>query len=90
MSTLANPDYAVPPGEFLQEFIDDGVLSRDEVMEALKLTETDLAKLLDGRRLVDEDLAVELQYLTGIPAGTWLKYQEVYSQDLVRLSVGDC
>lgn len=83
---MTKPDYAVPPGLFLQEFIDDGDFSKDHAAQTLNLSHTELNDLLTGRIRINEGLAEKLETLTGTSAKAWLTLEKVYHTELVRLA----
>lgn len=82
----AETDYAVPPGSWLEEWIDDRGLSRHDVAVTLGWSSVYIEKVLDGRVSVTAGVAVPLERLTGIPAYTWLRYEAMYRADKGRLS----
>lgn len=81
------PDYAVPPGAFVREFIDASITSENSLRETLGLDERGLAQLLDGELPIDQQLANKLEIATSTSAKGWLKLEDFYRSELERLGV---
>lgn len=80
------PDYAVAPGEWLDEWIGDQNSSITEVAVKMELTQDQVERILDGRLSVTAGLSVRLERLTKIPAHIWLRYEDLYRSDRARLA----
>ena len=79
------PNYAIPPGETLQE-----------TLRALGTTQAELAKRIDqSRRIIKEivrgkaaittGMAFELDRALGIPASFWINLEKNYQKSMDRL-----
>ncbi len=79
------PNYAIPPGETLQE-----------TLTALGVTQAELAKRIDqSRRIIKEvvrgkaaittEMAFELDRVLGIPASFWINLEKNYQKSMDRL-----
>jgi len=79
-------DYAVAPGEYLLEWIENQPQSEARVAELLHVDPTLLVEILAGNTVLDEGLAARLATVTGIPAETWLRIEANYRADVVRLA----
>lgn len=82
--TAAN--YAVAPGEYLEEWIDDQGMSQQHVAELLGSSRKHVNEIVNGRAPITRDTAMRLECVVGIPAKTWLKYEAMYQADLARLA----
>ena len=82
---MCNTDYAVAPGEYLQEWRDDRGLSQKEVAELLGLNVSHVDGLVCGYAPVTADIAARLERVVGIPTQTWLRYEATYQEDLERM-----
>lgn len=79
-------DYAVAPGEYLEEWIDDHGLSQQRVAEQLGSSRKQVNEIVNGRAPITSDTAMRLERVTGIPAKAWLKYEALYRADLARIA----
>ncbi len=81
----ADYNYAVAPGDFLQEWLDDTATTQQEAGDRLGCSRKHVNEIVNGRTPVTPEMALRLQRLTGIPADTWLVYEAGYRADLARL-----
>ena len=80
-------DYAVAPGAYLQEWIEeDGHgLTQGELADRLGVSRKAVNELLRGKSSLSGEMAVRLERVTGIPAEAWLRYEELYEADRARI-----
>ncbi|MDT5291736.1 MAG: HTH-type transcriptional regulator / antitoxin HigA [Mycobacterium sp.] len=78
--------YAVVPGEYLEEWIDDQGLSQQRVAELLGCSRKQVNEIVNGRAPITSDTAIRLERVVGIPADSWLRYEAAYRADLARIS----
>lgn len=79
-------NYAVAPGEYLEEWIDDHGLSQHRVAEMLGSSRKQVNEIVNGRAPITSDTAMRLERVVGIPARTWLSYEALYRADLARIA----
>ena len=79
-------NYAVAPGEYLEEWIDDQGLSQQRVAELLGSSRKQVNEIVNGRAPITSDTAIRLERVVGIPAKTWLKYEALYRADQARIA----
>lgn len=79
------PNYAVAPGEYLKEWIDDEGLTQGDVASLLGTSRKTVNALVHGRTALTEDMALRLERVTHIPAKSWLTFEMGYREDLARL-----
>lgn len=79
-------NYAVAPGEYLEEWIDDQGLSQQAVAELLGCSRKQVNEIVNGRAPVTSDTAMRLERVVGIPAASWLLYEATYRADLARIA----
>ena len=77
-------NYAVAPGEYLQEWIDERGLSQQHVADRMGCSREQVTEIIDGRAAVTNDMAIRLERVVGIPADAWLRYEAAYRADLAR------
>lgn len=79
-------NYAVAPGEYLEEWIDEQGLSQQRVADLLGCSRKQVNELVNGRAPVSADTAMRLERVVGIPADSWLRYEAAYRADLTRIA----
>lgn len=82
-------NYAVAPGEYLQEWIDEQGVPPQQVADRLGCSREQLAAIVAGHVPLTGDSATRLEYLTGIPAEAWLRYEAAYRADIARLRLSE-
>lgn len=81
-------DFAMAPGEFLQEWIKEeggGILPSD-LAERLGVSCKHINRILSGKAPISPELALKLENITGIPRKAWLAYEALYQKDRERLT----
>lgn len=79
-------NYAVAPGEYIAEWLQEEEVSHAELEYALGVPETYLDALLSGQIALSDDVARALERLTGIPVTSWQRLDAKYWQDKARLA----
>ena len=69
------PDYAVPPGETLQEVLENRGMSLAELAEKTGRSEMTISDVVMGEARITPDFALQLERDLGIPAGFWTNLQ---------------
>lgn len=82
----ALPNYAVAPGEHIQEWLDDHGLNAAELARRLSVTPKHVSELLSGKAPLSATVAIGLERVTGIPARLWNSFEAGYREDLARLA----
>lgn len=80
-----NPNYAVAPGEYLQEWLDENHLTQQQAAVRLGCSRKQVNELVNGRAPVSPETATRLERVTGITANSWLVFEAAYRADLARL-----
>lgn len=87
------PDYAVSPGEILQEFLEEQSMTQVELARRLGVTTKHLNQLIAGLVSLSNELAIALERVTGIPARFWnalaMTYREATQHGACREGLGD-
>lgn len=78
-------NYAVAPGGYLAEWIEDNHLTQGEVATRLTCSRKQVNEVVNGHAPITPDFALRLERLTGIPSHAWLRYESQYRSDLARL-----
>lgn len=82
---LGDTDYAVPPGETLQELLEERGMSQRELARRTGLSPKHVNKLLHGLVPLSADVAMRLERVTGTPAQFWNRREANYRSDLERI-----
>ncbi len=81
---MSNTDYAVAPGEYIEEWIESQGLSQKRVAELLGNSRKQVNELVNGHAPITDETAMRLERVVGIPARTWLKYEAMYRADTIK------
>ena len=79
------PDYAVPPGETLQETIDSLGMTQRELAARTGLTPQTVVRIIKGEQPVTYGTANLLELATGVPARLWNNLEAQYRERLAKL-----
>ncbi|MDR0284502.1 MAG: HigA family addiction module antidote protein [Propionibacteriaceae bacterium] len=80
------PNYAVTPGEFVREWLDDNGTTAAELARRLGVSRKHVSELLHAKVALTADMAVKLEGVTGVPARKWSNLEALYRADRARLS----
>ncbi|GGL20208.1 hypothetical protein Sme01_23600 [Sphaerisporangium melleum] len=79
------PDYAVPPGETIYEYLDELGMTQRELAVRLGLTAKQVNRLLRGLVPLSHEIAERLELVTGMPARLWKRLEVDYQSAQQRL-----
>ena len=77
-------NWAIPPGETIEENIQFLGIPLNQLAEALRLPVEAVEELISGERAITPDIAVGLEAALGIPAQFWLNGEALYRATLAR------
>lgn len=80
------PDYAVPPGDTLAEWLDERHMRQAELASRINMSEKALSQIITGVAPLTRATAGKLELATGIPARTWNSLEALYQDDRARLA----
>jgi len=80
------PNYAVPTGEFVKEWMDDAGVNAAELARRLGVSSKHVSELLRGLVALTAEVAVALERVSGVPAQHWSRLEATYRADLARLA----
>jgi addiction module HigA family antidote len=86
MSSQYKPDYAVSPGEVLDEHREAAALTQAELAQRLGFSAKHINRLLAGLEPVTPETALKLEAVFGIPAHVWLALEARYREHLARVA----
>lgn len=81
------PDWTSPPGHSIQDLLEELELTNQDAAILLGLEKLELEALLIGELRIDEALAERISIHLGSTKGFWLRREENYRSDLVRLGL---
>lgn len=79
------PNYAIPPGDTIQELINDRGVRLSDFCKTLMITPPIAGGLLAGSVRLDREMAVGLEMLFDIPVSFWMNLEKNYNQTILRL-----
>lgn len=79
-------NYAVAPGAYLEEWIDEQGLSQQQVADMIGSSRKQINEIVNGRAPITSETAMRLQRVVGIPADAWLRYEAAYRADRARIA----
>ena len=83
---MTRTNYAVAPGEYLEEWILEQGLSQQQVAGLLGSSRKHVNENVNGHAPITGDTASRLASVGGIPADSWLRYETAYRTDLERIA----
>lgn len=79
------PCAPVSPGSILQSELEERDISTTDFAKAICIPQEQLIDILNGDCPLTATIATALERELGIPASSWLKFQDAYELDLLRL-----
>ncbi|NWJ95906.1 MAG: HigA family addiction module antidote protein [Chloroflexi bacterium] len=79
------PNYAVPPGETLEETLEAIGMSQQELAERIGQPLKTINELIQGKTAITADTALQLEKVIGVSAEFWLRLEQQYRETLARL-----
>lgn len=76
--------FVVSPGDILEEKLEEMGMDVNEFARRIGYTPKTVNELLKGKCRVTTEVALNLEYVTEIPASNWLNMQRYYEEDLMR------
>ncbi|KQY51557.1 HigA family addiction module antitoxin [Nocardioides sp. Root140] len=84
--TTTTTNYAVAPGAYLEEWIDENGLSQQRVADMLGCSRKQVNEIINARAPITADTAMRLERVVGIPADAWLRYEALHKADQARIA----
>jgi len=80
------PDYAVTPGEVLEEYLDSYGMTQAELADRLGFTKKTVNGIIKGNAPIMPDTALKLERVFSRPAHFWNNLEQQYQEDRARLA----
>lgn len=78
------PDYVVPPGQILEEYLEARDLKKTTLASMCGLTGKTISQIISGQAPITADLALKFQRILGTSAELWCNLEANYRLDLAR------
>ena len=79
------PDYAIPPGETLEETMEAMGMTQHEMAERTGLPVQTLNRILKDEQPITCETANKLEYVTPYPASFWNNLEAKYREQLAKV-----
>jgi HTH-type transcriptional regulator/antitoxin HigA len=79
------PDIAIPPGEFLQETIDELGMTQTELAKRAGISLKTINQIIKGKEPITEGTAFALERALGTPSSLWVNLDRNYQYNRARL-----
>ena len=76
------PNYAVPPGEILQDALEQRGISQARAARMVGISAYEMGLLLEGRIPLIDEIAASLERTLGVPASLWMNAEKNYQRHL--------
>lgn len=77
-------DLAIPPGDFLEEVIEDLGMSKDDLAKRMNRPAAKLSAIFRGDKAITPNTAIQLEKVVGVPAHIWTGLESEYRLTLAR------
>lgn len=78
------PDYTVPPGEILEEYLESAGMSQAELAQRTGLAAKTVNQIIQGKAPLTQDTALRLERVLGRPAHFWNQLEVEHQEALAR------
>ncbi|GEM_PF-1026330 len=78
------PDYISPPGETLEEILEDRGMASKDLAKQIGQSEKTIDKIINGKAEITEETALQLELVLGIPAHFWNNRERRYREFLAK------
>src|SRR3954452_11315061 len=77
-------DWAVAPGEILQETLDERGMSQSDLARRMGRPIKTINEIVNAKAAITPDTAIQLEFALGISAGFWNSLETTYREQLAR------
>lgn len=75
-----NPDSASPPGDTLQEVLEDRDITQAELAAQMGVSLETVAEIINGKVAITSETALQFEQALGIKAGFWINRERHYQE----------
>lgn len=83
---IYTPDYLVPPGEVLAEYLDAYGMTQAELADRTGLTKKTINEIIKGKSPITSETALKLERSLGRPAHFWNNLERQFQEDRSRFA----
>ena len=76
------PDYVSPPGETLQEILEEQGMTQAELAERTGRPKKTINEIINGKAAITPETALQLERVLNIPASFWNNREQQYREAL--------
>lgn len=84
-TTEFKPDFISPPGETIQDLLDEKSMSQAELAERMGRPVKTVNEIIKGKAAITPETSLQLERVLGVPASFWLTREQNYRERLARL-----
>jgi addiction module HigA family antidote len=78
------PDYAIHPGDYLEEVLESREISKSDFAERCELSPKTVSQIINGHATFSSDVALHFETVLGISAGIWMNLVAAYQLHQAR------
>lgn len=86
IKSQVKPDYAIPPGETLKEWLEESGMNQVELALRMGRPKKTINEIIGGTSAITPETAIQLENVTGISASFWNNAESGYRETLARLN----
>lgn len=79
------PDFVSPPGDTLNEILEDRGMTQKELAERMNRPEKTINEIIKGKAAITPDTTLQLEKVLGTPAHFWIQREAQYQESIARL-----
>lgn len=80
------PNYAIPPGELLEEELESRGMSQADLAERTGMAKKTINEIIKAKAPITPDSALKFERVFRMPADYWLNLEVLYQESLARLA----
>lgn len=84
LSTEFSPTYVSPPGETIEDLLDDAAMTQADLAKRLGVSTKHLNQVVKGVAPISADLALGLEMVFDVPADFWMTREAIYRTRLAK------
>jgi HTH-type transcriptional regulator / antitoxin HigA len=84
MQNQYKPDSVTPPGETLQELLEEHGMSQTELAQRMGRPKKTISEIINAKAVITPDTALQLENVFGVPAHFWMRRELDYQEFLAR------
>ncbi len=78
-------DIPIPPGEYLEEVLDELGMTKDELAKRMNRPAPKLSAIFKGEKAITPDTALQFEKVVGVPTHIWTGLESEYRSTLASL-----